>query len=66
MRDDPAGATTLELVHDGLEELAATMPHIAANVGPGWEAILTKLERVLTADGDAARTPGSRREGQEP
>jgi hypothetical protein len=66
VREDPAGATTLKLVHEGLEELAATMPHIADNVGPGWEAILTKLQRVLTADGDAARTSGSRREGQEP
>jgi uncharacterized protein YndB with AHSA1/START domain len=46
----PSGSTVLGLVHEGLEELAAAMPHIAGNVGAGWEAVLVKLEKVLTAE----------------
>jgi uncharacterized protein YndB with AHSA1/START domain len=43
----PAGGTVVRLVHEGLGELAAAMPHIAGSVGPGWESVLTKLEQVL-------------------
>ena len=43
----PAGGTVIRLVHERLGELAAAMPHIAGSVGPGWEAVLTKLEQVL-------------------
>lgn len=64
LRQEQTGTTTLELVHEGLEELVAGMPDIADNVGPGWEAVLTKLERVLAADGDASRIPGSRKRGR--
>jgi uncharacterized protein YndB with AHSA1/START domain len=54
----PSGGTALRLVHERLDELAAAMPHIAENVRPGWEAVLTKLEHALTADATArAVTP---------
>src|SRR5947209_6362106 len=48
------GSTRLELLHEDLEELAAAMPHIARYVGPGWEAVFTKLERVLARDRDGS------------
>jgi len=46
---DPPG-TALTLVHEDLAELAAAMPEIAASVGPGWEALLAKLDKVLAAE----------------
>jgi uncharacterized protein YndB with AHSA1/START domain len=36
-----------------LGALAAAMPQIVENVGPGWDAVLTKLEHALTADATA-------------
>jgi uncharacterized protein YndB with AHSA1/START domain len=44
---DPAGGTLLTLVHEQLGELAAAMPGVAENVGPGWEAALAKLAAAL-------------------
>ncbi|MCW2907536.1 MAG: ATPase [Actinomycetia bacterium] len=44
---DPAGGTLLTLVHEHLGELAAAMPGVAENVGPGWEAALAKLAAAL-------------------
>jgi uncharacterized protein YndB with AHSA1/START domain len=43
LREAPGGATHLTLVHERLGDLAAAMPQVAANVGPGWEAVLDKL-----------------------
>jgi uncharacterized protein YndB with AHSA1/START domain len=43
LREAPDGGTALTLVHERLEELAAAMPHVAGNVGPGWEMVLDKL-----------------------
>jgi hypothetical protein len=40
-------------VHEHLGALAAAMPQIAENVGPGWDAVLTKLEHALTAHATA-------------
>jgi uncharacterized protein YndB with AHSA1/START domain len=45
--DDPAGGTRLTLVHEQLGELAAAMPSVAENVGPGWEAVLAQLAGAL-------------------
>jgi uncharacterized protein YndB with AHSA1/START domain len=42
-RDAPEGFTALTLVHERLEDLAAAMPDVAKNVGPGWELVLDKL-----------------------
>jgi uncharacterized protein YndB with AHSA1/START domain len=50
LREAPGGATHLTLVHERLDDLAAAMPQVAANVGPGWEAVLDKLAGRL-ADG---------------
>ena len=45
----PGGATTLTLIHERLEDLAAAMPHIADNVQVGWELVLEKLSVTLGA-----------------
>jgi hypothetical protein len=47
---DPPG-TMLTPVHEGLAELAAAMPEVAANVGPGWEAVLANLDKTLAVGG---------------
>ena len=47
-RPDPAGGTVLALVHEQLGELAAAMPQVAGNVGPGWEDVLGKLAAAFT------------------
>jgi uncharacterized protein YndB with AHSA1/START domain len=49
-RAAPDGATVLTLVHERLDDLAAAMPDVAANVGPGWEDALGKLAGVLAGD----------------
>jgi uncharacterized protein YndB with AHSA1/START domain len=43
----PGGFTALTLVHDQLEALAAAMPDVAKNVGPGWELVLDKLDATF-------------------
>ncbi|WP_214321249.1 SRPBCC family protein [Nonomuraea sediminis] len=45
----PGGGTELTLVHEQLEELAAALPEIAANVGVGWAGTLDKLAAVAEA-----------------
>jgi uncharacterized protein YndB with AHSA1/START domain len=47
LRETPEGATLLTLVHERLEELAAAMPHVAENVGLGWELVLEKLTATI-------------------
>ena len=54
-------ATTLTLVHERLDDLAAAMPDAAANVGHGWALVLEKLallfeghRRQATASGQHA------------
>ena len=53
LREAPGGGTVLTLVHERLDDLAAALPDVAANVGPGWEDVLGKLAGVLERD-DAA------------
>jgi uncharacterized protein YndB with AHSA1/START domain len=48
LRQAPDGATELTLIHERLDELAAALPDIADNVGPGWELALDKLEQLAT------------------
>ena len=48
---NPSGATTVKLAHDRLDDLAAAMPAIAVNVGPGWEAVLANLDKTLVSGG---------------
>lgn len=55
----PSGATTVKLAHDRLDDLAAAMPEIAGNVGPGWDAVLGKLAEVLAEDTDELNHPGA-------
>ena len=47
-RDAPGGATVLTLVHERLDDLAAALPDVAANVGPGWADVLGTLANLLT------------------
>jgi len=48
-REGPGGATVLTLVHERLDDLAAALPDVAANVAPGWDDVLGKLADVLTS-----------------
>jgi uncharacterized protein YndB with AHSA1/START domain len=50
----PDGGTVLTLVHERLDDLAAALPGVARNVGPGWEDALGKLAKVVTGDADIA------------
>ncbi|MGH3397278.1 MAG: SRPBCC domain-containing protein [Streptosporangiaceae bacterium] len=58
LREAPGGATQLTLVHERLDDLAAALPDVAANVGPGWDDALAKLAGLAGRDpagpGDAA------------
>jgi uncharacterized protein YndB with AHSA1/START domain len=47
LRPAPAGGTVLTLVHERLEDLAAAMPGVAANVQAGWEDVVAKLAAIL-------------------
>jgi uncharacterized protein YndB with AHSA1/START domain len=49
LREAPEGATALRLVHEHLDELAAAIPHVAENVGPGWQNVLRKLGATIGA-----------------
>lgn len=50
LREEPGGATALTLVHEHLGELAAAMPQVAENVGPGWKDVLGKLATMIGTD----------------
>jgi len=50
LREAPDGETALTLIHERLDELAAALPGVARNVGPGWEDALGKLARVVGGD----------------
>lgn len=43
------GGTVLTLVHERLEDLAASMPHVARNVELGWKQALEKLWALMPA-----------------
>ena len=47
LRAAPDGETVLTLVHEGLDDLAAALPGVARNVGPGWE--VTRLTRAFSS-----------------
>ena len=49
LREAPDGSTVLTLVHERLDALAAAMPHVAENVGPGWDSALGKLAAAAAA-----------------
>jgi len=51
LRQAPAGGTALTLVHERLEQLAEAMPHVAENVGVGWELVLEKLTVTVSEVG---------------
>jgi uncharacterized protein YndB with AHSA1/START domain len=56
LREAPGGATFLTLLHERLDDLAAAMPEVAANVGSGWDNVLDKLADML-AGGTATPDP---------
>ncbi len=49
LRDAPGGGTVLTLVHERLDDLAAALPEVAAQVGAGWDIVLTKLAAALAS-----------------
>jgi hypothetical protein len=50
---EPTGPTTLSLVHEDLDELAAAMPEVAENIRPGLEDVLDNLIVLIAADDGA-------------
>ena len=50
LREAPDGGTVLTLVHERLDDLAAALPGVARNVGPGWKDALSKLASVVGRD----------------
>ena len=46
-REGPRGSTTLTLIHERLEGLAAAMPYVAENIRPGWADVLDKLVALV-------------------
>jgi uncharacterized protein YndB with AHSA1/START domain len=52
LREAQDGGTVLTLVHERLDDLAAALPGVARNVGPGWEDVLGKLTGLLKGDAD--------------
>jgi uncharacterized protein YndB with AHSA1/START domain len=49
VRKASPGTTMLTLLHERLDELAAAMPQVAANVEHGWQLVLHKLANVFEA-----------------
>lgn len=47
LREAPGDATSLTLVHQKLDDLEQAMPHVARNVGIGWELVFEKLATLL-------------------
>ncbi len=47
LRPANGNATTLTLLHERLDELAAAMPHVARKVEVGWRLVLEKLEQTV-------------------
>lgn len=43
----PGNGTLLTLAHERLDRLAADLPHVADNVGPGWSLALEKLAKTV-------------------
>jgi uncharacterized protein YndB with AHSA1/START domain len=54
LRPAQGNATTLTLLHERLDDLAAAMPHVADQVELGWELVLEKLGLTLGAHGRQA------------
>ena len=49
LREAPGGGTVLTLVHERLDDLAAALPQAVAQVGAGWDFVLTKLDAALAS-----------------
>ena len=58
LRAAKGNATTLTLLHERLDDLAAAMPEGAAKVEMGWAMVLEKLALVLEADRSRAKASG--------
>ena len=51
-------STTLSLLHERLDDLAAAMPHVADKVELGWALVLEKLAQALEAHRRPAKASG--------
>lgn len=58
LRTAEGNATTLTLVHERLDDLAAAMPDIAESVEHGWALVLEKLAGIFGAPRRHAKAPG--------
>jgi len=56
------GGTVLTLLHERLDDLAAALPGVAANVGPGWQDVLGKLAGVAPDNAAAVAAAADLRE----
>ncbi|HET9849047.1 MAG TPA: SRPBCC domain-containing protein [Candidatus Dormibacteraeota bacterium] len=45
--EGPHDSTTLTLIHERLEGLAAAMPYVAENIRPGWDDVLDNLVALV-------------------
>ncbi|GIH94650.1 SRPBCC domain-containing protein [Planobispora siamensis] len=43
----PEGGTRLVLVHERLDALAIALPHVAEQVGAGWDGVLNQLTEAI-------------------
>jgi uncharacterized protein YndB with AHSA1/START domain len=59
LREAPGGGTVLTLVHERLDDLAAALPEVAENVGPGWQDVLGKLAASWGRTTGPSRTSAS-------
>jgi uncharacterized protein YndB with AHSA1/START domain len=59
VREASSGTTILTLVHERLDELAAAMPDVAANVEIGWRLVVDKLANLLAAPRSSSATSSS-------
>lgn len=50
LRPTRGGGTEVTLLHERLEGLAAEMPWVAENVGPGWDMVLDKLVAAIAEE----------------
>jgi uncharacterized protein YndB with AHSA1/START domain len=47
--ETPEGGTRLSLLHERLDDLAAALPQVAAQVSAGWEGVLHQLAVLIKA-----------------
>jgi uncharacterized protein YndB with AHSA1/START domain len=57
--ETPEGGTRLTLVHERLDALAAALPHVAAQIGVGWDGVLDRLTGAIRPSATRSEDRGS-------